>query len=59
MRLGSFQFTKLLPILEEKLCGAIPACHSLTGCDSTSSLGELESEVLGKFFETVKDTRKP
>ena len=54
MRLGSFQFTKLLPILEEKLYGAIPACHSLTGCDSTSSLAGIGKRSAWKVFRNGK-----
>lgn len=48
------QFTKLLPIPEEKLWGKIPACHSLTGCDPTSSLAGIGKRSAWKVFRNGK-----
>lgn len=45
---------EIRPILEEKLCGAIPARHSLTGCDSTSSLAGIGKRSAWKAFRNGK-----
>ena len=49
---------KIAARLGTQLCKAIPAFHTLKGCDSTSSLSGTESEMLEKFYPKAQGTKK-
>ena len=49
---------KIAARLGTQLCKAIPAFHTLKGCDSTSSWSGMKIEMLEKFYAKTQGTKK-